>query len=87
MAPPHVRRQANQTFVEKLLVHDGDIVGAELAEPFAQLLGYDVTQRLEVGEKAVRPAAPNEKAPFLGASSNNEALVAGAGFEPATFGL
>jgi site-specific DNA recombinase len=85
-ALPQVRRQANQTFFEKLLVDDGEIVGAELAEPFAQLLGYDVARRLEVEAPAGREPT-NEKAPCWGASSRNDGLVAGAGFEPATFGL
>jgi DNA invertase Pin-like site-specific DNA recombinase len=85
-APPQVRRQANQTIFEKLRVHNDEVVGAELAEPFAQLLAYDAARRLEVEAQPV--ASPeNETTPFLGAGSNKSHLVAGAGFEPATFGL
>jgi len=74
-APPHVRRQSNQVFFTKLLVHDDEVVGAELAEPFAQVLAHDVARRLEV-----EPS--NELAPSLGASSNEEVLVAGARYVP-----
>ena len=39
VAPPHIRRQLNQGFFEKLFIaEDGSVEHAELTEPFAQLL-------------------------------------------------
>src|SRR5450759_5756691 len=39
---PQIRRWANQCFFEKLLISDGEVVGAVLREPWATLVAEDV---------------------------------------------
>jgi hypothetical protein len=62
---------------------------SELADPFEAFdisVRYDnPNRRLELAATVSAPLAGNEKRPPNGRSRNS--LIAGAGFEPATFGL
>ncbi len=51
-ARPQIRRRFNQAFFDKLYVDTGEVVGAELASPFAELLASDLVERLSPRETA-----------------------------------
>ena len=78
-AGPQTRRQWNQAFFTKLLVHDDEIRDDERAAPFDDLLDPKFPARVERGR-----AAPS-KGHFDRPGSNKRLLVGTTGFEPATF--
>jgi hypothetical protein len=67
----------NQFFFQKLLIADGTVAGAVLAEPWSTLLAEEFIELMRHREE-------NPEAIFLGPSSKMSALVPSAGFEPAT---
>jgi site-specific DNA recombinase len=48
-APPDVRRQLNQAVFTRFWITDDRVQGADLTEPFAQLLAPDLANRLQAG--------------------------------------
>ncbi len=73
-APPMVRRQFNQVFFEKLYVIGGEVVSAELREPFAALLAGDAVEWLLRNE--------DNSEPFYARSCKQSSLAPPTGFEP-----
>lgn len=67
-APDKLRRQFNQVFFRKLLVSDTRVAGAELAEPFAQLLAHDVIKQFHRESK-------NPGLSFVGQGSKEDQMV------------
>jgi site-specific DNA recombinase len=76
LADPHLRRQLNQAFFVRVYVQDDEVVGAELAAPFASLLRPDLPDLIE------NPAPRRSNKKELG--SREAVLVELAGLEPAT---
>ena len=76
LADPALRRQLNQAFFVKVLIRDGEVSGAELAEPYATLFRPDLPSLLE------KPAPRRGIKKWLG--SREAVLVELAGLEPAT---
>jgi site-specific DNA recombinase len=76
LADPVLRRQLNQAFFVRIFVSDGEVVGAELAEPYAALLRPDLPSLVE------NPAPRQGRKKWLGV--RKDVLVELAGLEPAT---
>lgn len=91
LMPPVVRRQMNQAFFERILVDEGDIPGAMLAEPFATVMAWELAHR-QNGRPSTSNGSPqppnyyhqtqNSVLPSSGPSSNETTLVGMPGFEP-----
>jgi len=96
VAGPKVRRLMNQAF-QALYITDEDTVRSDLAEPFAILLGEELTSQAEValGREAGDPSSPTRTGPDMTSGPHsqhveglNKALLVGAeGLEPPTPGL
>ncbi len=76
LADPALRRQLNQAFFVRIFVTDGEVVGAELAEPYATLFRPDLPNLLD--------KAPPRQAKKKWLGSREAFLVELAGLEPAT---
>ena len=74
---PRTRRLANQALFEKLLVHDGEIAGATLREPWATIVSRDFTHGVRGTTDDLGPVS-------LGQGLRMSALAPPAGLEPAT---
>ena len=74
---PQIRRWANQCFFERLLISDGEVVGAVLREPWATLVAEDFQARM-----ARNTTNPDHD--LFGRGSDMMTLVPPAGLEPAT---
>lgn len=94
-ASGRLRRQLNMAFFERLLVDDEGVVTAELAEPFAALLGEELRRAAvaqadvelrEAVEEALRRRAVgsdhHEPDPFRGQGFSPKILVRPSGLEP-----
>jgi hypothetical protein len=68
LAPNHIRRQFNQAFFERIMVDEGEVTNAYLAQPFAQLLAHDLERRSS-------EETASSSASFFGQSSNEKQLV------------
>lgn len=62
-ASPNVRRRMNQAFYERLYINDDETVTSELAEPFAILLGDQLTTEVEAALAAQAKNPPPETGP------------------------
>ena len=94
---PQVRRHSNQALFEKLLVQDGEVVGATYHEPWATLLAAEFAKRMarhtenpassdkERGLNMTSLAAHGGHHSKAGATSNMAVLARREGFEPPTF--
>jgi hypothetical protein len=94
-ACPPVRRLINQAFFQALYINDDDTIRSELAEPFAILLGDELTQEAEA-TLAQEAKDPSSNAGTTGPTSTSEPhtqdvkasnkapLVEVMGFEPTT---
>ncbi len=78
-AGPTVRRLFNQAFFERLYVDPHKITGADLAEPFAQLLEHDLMSRIHRELKTQNPDT------YTRQGSNKVLLARPEGLEPPTF--
>ena len=58
------RRKLNQGFFDKLFLVDGDIAGADLAEPYAQILDADLQGRIKAEQHLTAEELFNTDAPF-----------------------
>ena len=68
-ATPSVRRLYNQLMFTKLLIEDGDVAGAEFAEPFASLMVHDLVERIRDS------ATPSTDSDLEDGKSTNPGLV------------
>jgi site-specific DNA recombinase len=94
-ARPHVRRLMNQAFFQALYISDDDSTRSNVAEPFAILLGDELTREAEaaIAQEAKNPP-PNNQATGPTSTSqphiqhveglNKALLVEVMGFEPTT---
>ena len=76
-AGPQIRRMFNHVFFKALYLEEGDVVRADYADAFAELLADDLAGRLEHEGK-------NPEKLFAGPGSNKDDLVGATGFEPVT---
>jgi hypothetical protein len=94
-AHPHVRRLINKAFFQALYISDDDTIRSELAEPFAILLGDELTQEAEAAlaqEAKDPPSNPGTTGPTSTSEphtqdvkGSNTALFVGVrGLEPLT---
>lgn len=60
-ADPDIRRSFNQVFFRRLFVSDAGIVGAELTDPYAELLADNLVERLEATLKGSPSPARRER--------------------------
>ena len=78
---PRGRRQANRAFFDHIAVDIDQVVYARVSEPYATLTMRDLVNALE-SEESTNPGHLQDDQ-----GSRKTTMVAGAGFEPATFGL
>ena len=72
-APEHVKKQFNQVFFSRVLVHGDSSITAELAEPFSSLLnpGFRATCRPESADEAPDAKKPTLSSGLLPKSNNS----------------
>jgi site-specific DNA recombinase len=89
-APKSLRRQMNQALFEKILITpEGTVSEAISAQPFSDLLKLknEMVNKVVKTKNKAGSLVSHAQAIFMAADSEDYFLVAGAGFEPATFGL
>lgn len=75
-AENQLRRQFNQVFFSKIMIDNGEVTDAELAEPFAQLLAHDLESRslketANPGDFFVRSSNKKQLVTLMGQLSNS----------------
>lgn len=81
-ADPDIRRSFNQVFFRRLFVSDAGVVGAELTDPYAEILAENLIERLRDDLNTTNRsvlASKNGSTNGLGTSREPDFVLAGAG--------